>query len=202
MYKIYNNYNKHAMDVWPADMLSRMSIRYDADSSLRRLAGIIRMSGRSASTDVVADIPADTRRIIAGYALADKLAMDHVAAEMRQAGSDASTVAAAVDTDRRRCLAVIAAMTQEEAIDTDYVMDPIILGAIADAMSVYTARLEAGHTDAQDIIIRLARIASLYAVDTSIMSRDVVDDLRDIIDDAGVGDDLVMSCLAKIDNGL
>lgn len=200
MYKIYNNYNKHAMDVWPADMLARMSVRYGQDRSLRKLADIIRRAGKAAATDVVADIPADTRRIIAGYALADKLAMDGLVTDLRAGGKSAAQMARAVDDDRRRCMAVIAAMSQAETVDTDYIMAPVILGAIADAMAVYTARLSAGDADAQDMIIRLARMASMYAADTSVMSHDEANDLRKIIDAAGVGDDLVTAEIDKIDN--
>ena len=200
MYKIYNNYNKHAMDVWPADMLARMSVRYGQDRSMRKLADIIRRAGKAAATDVVADIPADTRRIIAGYALADKLAMDDLVTDLRAGGQSAAQMARAVDDDRRRCMAVIAAMSQAETVDTAYIMAPVILGAIADAMAVYTARLAAGDADAQDMIIRLARMVSMYAADTSVMSPDEANDLRKIIDAAGVGDDLVTAELDKIDN--
>lgn len=200
MYKIYNNYNKHAMDVWPADMLARMSVRYGQDRSLRKLADIIRRAGKAAATDVVADIPADTRRIIAGYALADKLAMDDLVTDLRAGGQSAAQMARVVDDDRRRCMAVIAAMSQAETVDTDYIMSPVILGAIAEAMAVYTARLVAGDADAQDMIIRLARMASMYAADTSVMSHDDTNDLRKIIDAAGVGADIVTAELDKIDN--
>lgn len=200
MYKIYNNYNKHAMDVWPADMLARMSVRYGQDRSLRKLADIIRRAGKAAATDVVADIPADTRRIIAGYALADKLAMDYLVTDLRACGQSAAQIARVVDDDRRRCMAVIAAMSQAETVDTDYIMSPVILGAIASAMAVYTARLVAGDADAQDMIIRLARMASMYAADTSVMSHDDTNDLRKIIDAAGVGADIVTAELDKIDN--
>lgn len=200
MYKIYNNYNKRAMDVWPADMLARMSVRYGQDRSLRKLADIIRRAGKAAATDVVADIPADTRRIIAGYALADKLAMDDLVTDLRAGGQSAAQMARAVDDDRRRCMAVIAAMSQAETVDTDYIMSPVILGAIASAMAVYTARLVAGDADAQDMIIRLARMASMYAADTSVMSHDDTNDLRKIIDAAGVGADIVTAELDKIDN--
>lgn len=200
MYKIYNNYNKRAMDVWPADMLARMSVRYGQDRSLRKLADIIRRAGKAAATDVVADIPADTRRIIAGYALADKLAMDDLVTDLRAGGQSAAQMARAVDDDRRRCMAVIAAMSQAETVDTDYIMSPVILGAIASAMAVYTARLVAGDADAQDMIIRLSRMASMYAADTSVMSHDDTNDMRKIIDAAGVGADIVTAELDKIDN--
>lgn len=198
-----NAYNPYRVMHDLPTIVSRIAARYAGNESLQDMAATLEKAKKS-HMDMI-KTSTDTRNMLCGYVLMDMLGL---MAERRgvlvnhRPGSDEA--AAVISVDIRRDMYVLCSIACEDDLTCSAnIMDPVLLGAIADAQSVYAVQAmvcddRGDHYCADEIRLRvrkLADIASRYAADTDTMTLDDRMAMYALLADAVADDDIPDGCI-------